>query len=178
LPDYLGVEFTTINSSNIFGSNALHCVCIWGDVERAKLLIRNGININAIGEHGYTPIHEAVAHEKIEVVKILLEARVLLTQSEFGTPIDFAKNSGNTELLNILTDYASKNPDNDRTSTLYVFDTNEWHKLNKIHMQIIDDKNEELEKIIDEWRTLAPSATPHLAIWCSNGKTIQSPKLV
>lgn len=150
LPDYFGVEYNSINCSNIFGSNALHCVCIWGDVENAKLLIRNGININAVGEHGYTPMHDAVAHERTEVVKILIDARALLTQSEFGSPIDIARNYGYDELETLLTDYASMYPEIDKTTIGYVFEENEWHKLNSIHIKTIEVRNDELKSRIDE----------------------------
>ena len=49
------------NATNALGDNALHCVCVWGDLEAARILIEGGININQKGEHGFTPL--AVAED-------------------------------------------------------------------------------------------------------------------
>ena len=58
--DFGYVMFDSINATNAFGDNALHCVCVWGDLAAAKLLVENGININQPGEHGLTPLRVAV----------------------------------------------------------------------------------------------------------------------
>jgi ankyrin repeat protein len=57
--DFGYVTFDSINATNAFGDNALHCVCVWGDLEAAKLLVENGINVNQAGEHGFTPLRVA-----------------------------------------------------------------------------------------------------------------------
>lgn len=54
--DFGYVAFDDLNATNALGDNALHCVCVWGDVEAARLLIEAGININQKGEHGFTPL--------------------------------------------------------------------------------------------------------------------------
>ncbi len=53
--DFGYVEFSDINDTNAFGANALHCVCVWGDLEAAKVLVEAGINVNQPGEFGETP---------------------------------------------------------------------------------------------------------------------------
>jgi len=70
--DFSYVKFNSINETNLLGANALHCVAIWGEVSSAQILIENGIEINKNGEHGYTPLHEAISQENIEMVKYLL----------------------------------------------------------------------------------------------------------
>ena len=57
--DFDYVAFDDINDTNSFGSNALHCLAVWGDTEAARTLILEGINVNQHGENGYTPLHEA-----------------------------------------------------------------------------------------------------------------------
>ncbi|MDD2720032.1 MAG: ankyrin repeat domain-containing protein [Gallionella sp.] len=58
--DFGYVKFDSINATNELGDNALHCVCVWGDLEAAKLLVENGINVNQQGELGFTPLRVAV----------------------------------------------------------------------------------------------------------------------
>jgi len=58
--DFGYVRFDSINATNALDDNALHCVCVWGDLEAAKLLVENGINVNQRGERGFTPLKVAV----------------------------------------------------------------------------------------------------------------------
>jgi ankyrin repeat protein len=57
--DFGYVVFDSINATNALGDNALHCVCVWGDLDSAKLLVENGINVNQPGEFGFTPLKVA-----------------------------------------------------------------------------------------------------------------------
>ena len=58
--DFGYVTFDSINATNALGDNALHCVCVWGDLEAVKQLVENGIDINQRGEHGFTPLRIAI----------------------------------------------------------------------------------------------------------------------
>jgi ankyrin repeat protein len=60
VPDFYGIEFKSINQTNALGDNALHCVCVWGDLDAAKLLVENGIEINQHGEGSFTPLNMAL----------------------------------------------------------------------------------------------------------------------
>jgi ankyrin repeat protein len=66
------VTFDSINATNAFGDNALHCVCVWGDLEAAKLLVENGINLNQQGEHGFTPLRVAADFGHNELTAYLI----------------------------------------------------------------------------------------------------------
>lgn len=57
--DFGSVPFESINDTNAVGDNALHCVCVWGDLEAAKLLVENGIDLHKKGEFGFTPLRVA-----------------------------------------------------------------------------------------------------------------------
>ena len=72
VPDFYGVEFSSINDTNVFGDNALHCVCVWGDITAAKLLIENGIEINQRGEGGFTPLNMALDFKHQELANYLI----------------------------------------------------------------------------------------------------------
>ncbi len=50
----------------------IHVAAVWGDVEAIGMLIRAGADINALGEHGYTALHEAVEQEHTAVIQLLL----------------------------------------------------------------------------------------------------------
>jgi len=68
------VPFESINDPNALGDNALHCVCVWGDIEAVKLLVENGINLHQRGEFGFTPLRVAAEFGRATIVEYLLEA--------------------------------------------------------------------------------------------------------
>ena len=70
--DFAGVDLNDINDTNSFGDNALHCVCVWGDLNAAKLLVENGINIEQKGEGGFTPLKVASDFGHNEIVEYLI----------------------------------------------------------------------------------------------------------
>ncbi|TBW43303.1 ankyrin repeat domain-containing protein [Marinobacter halodurans] len=72
VPDFAGVKLRDINDTNGFGDNALHCVCVWGDIEAVKLLVENGINVEQRGEGGLTPLKVADEFGHKEIVSYLI----------------------------------------------------------------------------------------------------------
>ncbi|HEY2344559.1 MAG TPA: ankyrin repeat domain-containing protein [Xanthomonadaceae bacterium] len=72
--DFGSVPFESINDTNALGDNALHCVCVWGDIEAAKLLVENGINLHQHGEFGFTPLRVANDFGHSLIVQYLLAA--------------------------------------------------------------------------------------------------------
>ncbi len=72
-PDFGYVTFDSINATNALGDNALHCVCVWGDLAAAKLLVENGINVNQHGELGFTPLRIAVDFGHYDIAEYLKE---------------------------------------------------------------------------------------------------------
>src|SRR5690606_6499953 len=71
-PDFCDVDFTTVHDTNAFGDNALQCVCVWGDLSAAKLLVDNGIDINKKGEGGFTPLNVALDFNHSELANYLI----------------------------------------------------------------------------------------------------------
>jgi ankyrin repeat protein len=100
-------EGIQLNGPNIrgrhFGDTPLHVVAVWGDDESARVLIAERAEIDARGEHSFTPLHEAVQHSKIEVVKLLLENGAdPYLKSDLGDAFDLAEFKSNSELTKLL----------------------------------------------------------------------------
>ncbi len=72
VPDFYGIEFKSINETNALGDNALHCICVWGDLEAAKLLVENGIEINQLGEGSLAPLNMALNFGHTELADYLI----------------------------------------------------------------------------------------------------------
>lgn len=85
VPDFTGVDLLDINNTNSFGDNALHCVCVWGDLDAAKLLVENGVNIEQHGEGGFTPLKIAsdFGHKELVYYLITQGADVNALEADF-----------------------------------------------------------------------------------------------
>jgi len=101
------------------GEPLLHIACsnaVWktrgvggetGSVERMlqiiRLLLQQGVNVNAFSDRGDTALYRACESEQLEVVQILLEAGadVNLTSKKLY-PLIAACDTGNVELMNLL----------------------------------------------------------------------------
>jgi len=83
------------------GDSPLHKVAIWGDVAAAEVLLRNGANINALGEDDDTPLHRAIAGGHVEMVRYLLAhgANADLANRYDNTPSKDAESSGDPSLV-------------------------------------------------------------------------------
>jgi ankyrin repeat protein len=96
------VETRTINQRT-----PLHIVCLRGDLQTAKILIKSKANINATDIYGNTPSHYASQYGNAEVLGYLLKYKPLLyiKNLEGKTPIDVAQNP---EIIDIFGKYVSK----------------------------------------------------------------------
>ncbi|WP_428239513.1 ankyrin repeat domain-containing protein [Gynuella sp.] len=101
VPDFVGVKLCDINDTNALGDNALHCVCVWGDIEAVKLLVENGINIDQEGEGGFTPLKVAEEFGHKEILEFLTEkgAKTDALNAEFKFDAE-----ANSKHMNILHD--------------------------------------------------------------------------
>lgn len=86
--DFGYVVFESINDTNALGDNALHCICVWGDLEAARLLVENGIEINQRGESGFTPLNIALDFGHHELADYLIangaDTSVIGAQEQFN----------------------------------------------------------------------------------------------
>ena len=87
IPSFEDADFSNINWSNHEGENALHIAVIGNEYEIAKELIELGIELNARGDLGHTPLHEAAAMTDLKLVKLLVESGAdvhALTEGDIG----------------------------------------------------------------------------------------------
>lgn len=68
----------------------LHVACEWGQLEMARLLIQNRVDVNAADKAGYTPLMLASQQGKVEIAEALLAA---------GAKIDLQDEAGYTALM-------------------------------------------------------------------------------
>lgn len=69
-----GVAIERLDQRNSMNDTPLHTVCTWGDVYAVNQLLKAGVDVNALGDRGCTPLFNAVMSENSEVVKALLNA--------------------------------------------------------------------------------------------------------
>jgi len=66
-------EFNPLTYKSTCGDSCLH-IAIWrSDLVAVELLLKGGININAEGDNGYTPLDCALNKESGDIVSILIE---------------------------------------------------------------------------------------------------------
>lgn len=70
----------------------------------ARLLIEAGADINAQGDGGYTPLHEACTQRKRNVVELLLQygADQSICERDGLTPLDLAEMFEAEEIVELL----------------------------------------------------------------------------
>ena len=84
----------------------LHQAAINGNTSQIKLLLSQGVDINAKDENTKTPLHYAVEADKIEVVKLLVEAGADI-EAEPWTPLYIAISNGYVVIAEYLIDHGA-----------------------------------------------------------------------
>jgi len=84
-PAELGEKNVEIDSAGCDGDTPLH-VMVWRkDRAAVDLLIKNGANVNAIGDMSQTPLHVAISQKDEYIVRSLLNAGARIDiRSEFN----------------------------------------------------------------------------------------------
>ena len=57
----------------VFHETPLHVFAVRGDYRACKCLVDAGADLNVPGEHGYTPLHEAVHQGHVAIVELFLQ---------------------------------------------------------------------------------------------------------
>ena len=78
-----------VHKKNKHGETVLHTAAKKGNIGRLKECLETpGVDINCVDHNGYTPLSEAVSHDKLEVVRLLLNHRAGTQPiSNFLTPV-------------------------------------------------------------------------------------------
>lgn len=90
----------SVGSKRADGDTPLHIASTWGDTQAIRLLLKNGAEVNAMGDMGYTPLHNAITYGYARCVEILLEAGANINcTNEFGkSALQLARTEGNERI--------------------------------------------------------------------------------
>jgi ankyrin repeat protein len=103
VPDFFGHNITSPNHKNGYGDSLLHAAAVWDDEEAIDLLLREGADINVKGEHGYTPLLDAVAQGNlIAVTSLLKHGANAISNDDGDTPLELARRGNDWEMENLL----------------------------------------------------------------------------
>ena len=101
-----------INHQDKMGWTPLHFCAQYNNITIAELLLRKGAKVNFIDCYGNNPLWYAVfnANDDYRLVKLLIRygADALSKNNAMRSPLDFARQIEDTEMINILTDKKSK----------------------------------------------------------------------
>jgi len=100
-----------INALDEHGQTALMNAAHRGDVELTRLLIQRGAELNHTAKYRLTALMLAVIGNHTEIVRLLVEAgadrAIAGSKGSFArTPLQYAQDSGQTEIASILRDGA------------------------------------------------------------------------
>ena len=89
--------------------NSILEACEKGDVEKVKILLEKGDDIEAKTLYGKTPLMIASCYGNIEVVKLLLEKGADIEAKDYNriTPLSCASRNGHIEVVKLLLEKGS-----------------------------------------------------------------------
>ena len=80
-----------------------------GNIEAVKQAIADGADVNALGDEGETPLHQAAIGGHKEVAELLIAKGADLDAKSYGeTPLDLAIRLGQTETAALLRKHGAK----------------------------------------------------------------------
>ena len=96
-----------INSLDSYGQTALMNAAYRGDTELVKLLVGQGAKLDVTAKYNLTALMLAVINERNEIVRILVNAGANTNMKGSSgsfecTPVEYAKEHGNNEIISIL----------------------------------------------------------------------------
>jgi len=99
-----GVAISDINSKNSEGNSALHIATVQGNIEKVRLLLQHGAEVNVVNNLWLTPLHYAVNCGWNEIVQMLLDhgAKVNALNNFDFTPLHYAANQGEIKIAKLL----------------------------------------------------------------------------
>jgi uncharacterized protein len=84
-PQFLGIELVDPNQRGALDDTVLHVAAATRALADIDVLVSSGAEVNAIGDLGYTPLHQAAMRGHADTVKRLLDLGADPTiRNEFG----------------------------------------------------------------------------------------------
>lgn len=107
---WYGIKITDLNQRNHLGDTPLHTICSWGILEPVNILLDAGAQVNALGDHGCTPLINAIIGGNCDVVRALLlkGADVMIQCLDGQSVLKYAENVGASKNIVSLLRQASK----------------------------------------------------------------------
>lgn len=104
IPDFMGVEISSIDTKNVYNDQLLHVATVNGDKLSVETLLSEGALVNDRGENGFTPLHYAVEQGHYDIVLLLLShgADKNIENDFCETPLDLANNLSENRIKNAL----------------------------------------------------------------------------
>lgn len=72
LPEYSGIALVDVDQISLFGDRPINVAATRGSIAEMETLLSAGADLNSPGEHGYTPLHNAVEQGAKEAVEWLI----------------------------------------------------------------------------------------------------------
>ena len=110
LTDVKTKEVGNLEKKNKKGESKLHVACNKGTAETVSELLRLGANPNSQDHAGWTPLHDVVAANRLDVAEVLLAAEAnpsVPSTDERITPLHDAVDSGEAEMVRLLVSYGA-----------------------------------------------------------------------
>ncbi|KAJ4486018.1 ankyrin repeat-containing domain protein [Lentinula aciculospora] len=102
----MGVSVSSIAAPEIQTDNTLHGLAITGDLNKLETLVSldSEVDINALDEFGYTPLHLACDRGSVETVRFLLSkgADTSIKDPDEMTPLQLAQTAGHEGIVELL----------------------------------------------------------------------------
>ena len=74
-----------------------------GDLEMMKILLKHGAHINGLPDVACSPLHGAIFLKHFQAIQFLLDSGADVNiQTDYGTPLHAAAESGNTQIVHLL----------------------------------------------------------------------------
>lgn len=101
--DFSGIPINSPETIGLFSNRPLHIVAIWNDCEAIELLVSAGADVNAKGEHGFTPIFEAAAQDNYDAVDLLIQLGAKPIRNDDGLlPSEYASDTVSEDTFKLL----------------------------------------------------------------------------
>jgi ankyrin repeat protein len=103
VPDFAGIEAIDPNTCGNFNTYPLHVAAVWNDCVAIRLLVESGACLDQEGEHGFTPLMEAVAQGNSQAAELLISLGAKPLPNDYGElPSAHALVLGHAELASLL----------------------------------------------------------------------------
>ena len=93
-----------INATDRYGLTPLHLCAEYENYSIAEILLQNGAVVDYVDKYGNTPLWVAVFNEDYKLAQLLISYGANKDNKNLNnkSPLDFAKQTGNEDMINIL----------------------------------------------------------------------------